>query len=110
MKHTRLKQAAWISISLVLLTACSTTGSNINQVLGTPAESRSHLLDKQLQDWLKQSLTQQDYTNFNANLKQFSASYHLKDGSIYYESRDDSHNTASAIVVNTNSRSAAEKV
>ena len=54
MKHTRLKQAAWISISLVLLTACSTTGSNINQVLGTPAESRSHLLDKQFQDWLKQ--------------------------------------------------------
>ena len=102
MKHTRLKQAAWISISLVLLTACSTTGSNINQVLGTPAESRSHLLDKQLQDWLKQSLTQQDYTNFNANLKQFSASYHLKDGSIYYESRDDSHNTASAIVVKPN--------
>ena len=89
-------------MSFFTLTACSTTGTKVDLNLGTLEESRNHLQDKYFQAWLKQSLRQDDYASFNANLKQFSASSHLKEGSIRYEARDDANQTASAIVVTPN--------
>lgn len=99
MKPSTMLKIIAVSISMAILTACASTGSHSNPKVGTPEQSHDYLQSKPLQTLLKSSLNPQDYAGLNANLKQFSTPFALKEGSKYYEARDDNTSTASAIVV-----------
>lgn len=109
MKPSTMLKIIAVSISMAILTACASTGSHSNPKVGTPEQSHDYLQSKPLQTLLKSSLNPQDYAGFNANLKQFSAPFALKEGSKYYETRDDNTITASAIEENQVSASDSSK-
>ena len=109
MKPSTMLKIIAVSISMAILTACASTGSHSNSKVGTPEQSCDYLQSKPLQTLLKSSLNPQDYAGFNANLKQFSAPFALKEGSKYYEARDDNTSTASAIEENQVSASDSSK-
>lgn len=70
--------------------------------LDTTAFTKKVLLSKKVQTQLKQQLKPYDYHQFNLNLKDFSASTRLRDGSVFYEARRDKLNAVSAVVLHPN--------
>lgn len=81
MKPSTMLKIIAVSISMAILTACASTGSHSNPKVGTPEQSHDYLQSKPLQTLLKSSLNPQAYAGFNANLKQFSAPFALKEQS-----------------------------
>lgn len=104
-------------VGILLLTGCvstpasTTTNGNIKNTPTTNEltdalndalnnqQSQQFLLSNTTKTWLKSVLSAQDYTNFYANLVNFSTPALLNTGSHYYEARHDAVGTASAIVV-----------
>lgn len=65
--------------------------------------TRSQILDPNLHAKLKENLSEEDYQNWSANLKEMGNPIDLGNGSIYYEAfKDENLDTASGIVLNDN--------
>lgn len=65
--------------------------------------TRTQILDPHLHTKLKENLSEEDYQNWSANLKEMGNPIDLGNGSIYYEAFKDANlDTASGIVLNDN--------